>query len=63
MSAVIAVEYWKNFKSTFLAELRILGPLTAKRLKDPEGWGAEKLLVGLTFFTRAEFFMTKLREQ
>ena len=53
----------KNFSKTFLAELSILGPLTARRLKLPEGWGAEKFDVGLTFFTRVEFFCTKLREQ
>ena len=53
----------KNFNNTLLAELRILGPLTARRLKEPEGWGALKFDVGLTFFTRVEFFCTNLREQ
>ena len=63
ISAVIAVEKLKNFNNTLFAELRIFGPLTASKLKDPEMWGKLKLDVGLNFFTNVEFFMTKLRLQ
>ena len=40
----------------------MLGPFIARRLKLPEGWGAEKFDVGLTFFSKVDFFWTKLRE-
>ena len=57
------VEDSRPTSKTFFALFNILGPLIARRLKLPEGWGAEKFDVGLTFFLKVEFFWTKFREQ
>ena len=57
------VEKLKNLIRTFLAEFQMEGPLMARRLKLPLTCGAQKLLVGLTFFSAVEFFWTKFRVQ